>query len=93
MVVVSCSIGGFDIKFADDGAPRVVFGLHHGAEGGGRGSSFHDAAVNERWRRLPAAWLAVARERLDPIATALGYTPPPVSSLWRLAAPWLLRRV
>jgi hypothetical protein len=34
------------------------------AEGGGRGSSFHDAAVNERWRRLPAAWLAVARERL-----------------------------
>jgi len=63
------------------------------AEGGGRGSSFHDAAVNERWRRLPAAWLAVARERLDPIATALGYTPPPVSSLWRLAAPWLLRRV
>ena len=63
------------------------------AEGGGRGSSFHDAAVNERWRRLPAAWLAVARERLAPIATALGYEPPPVSPLWRLAAPWLRRRL
>jgi hypothetical protein len=63
------------------------------AEGGGRGSSFHDADVNERWRRLPAAWLAVARERLEPIATALGYAPPPVGPLWRLAAPWLRRRV
>ena len=63
------------------------------AEGGGRGSSFHDADVNERWRRLPAAWLAVARERLAPIAAALGYEPPPVSPLWRLAAPWLRRRV
>jgi len=63
------------------------------AEGGGRGSSFHDGAVNDRWRRLPAAWLAVARERLAPIATALGYEPPPVSPLWRLAAPWLRRRV
>ena len=63
------------------------------AEGGGRGSSFHDAAVNERWRRLPAAWLAVARDRLAPIATALSYEPPPVSPLWRLAAPWLRRRV
>jgi len=63
------------------------------AEGGGRGSSFHDAAVNERWRRLPAAWLAVARERLDPIASALGYALPPVSPLVRLAAPWLRRGV
>ena len=62
------------------------------AEGGGRGSSFHDADVNERWRRLPATWLAVARHGLGPIATALGYPLPPVSPLLRAAAPVLWRR-
>ena len=62
------------------------------AEGSGRGSSFHDAEVNERWRRLPAAWLAVARHALGPTATALGYPLPAVSPFWRLAAPVLWRR-
>ena len=62
------------------------------AEGSGRGSSFHDDAVNERWRRLPAPWLAVAREMLGPVATALGYALPPVSPLWRITAPLLRRR-
>jgi hypothetical protein len=62
------------------------------AEGGGRGSSFHDGEVNERWRRLPAAWLAVARHALGPTATALGYALPAVSPFWRLAAPVLWRR-
>jgi hypothetical protein len=62
------------------------------AEGSGRGSSFHDAAVNERWRRLPIGWLAVARPGLGPIATALDYPLPPVSPFWRLAAPVLWRR-
>jgi hypothetical protein len=62
------------------------------AEGGGRGSSFHDAAVNERWRRLPGAWLAVARHALGPTATALGYPLPPLSPFWRIAGPVLWRR-
>jgi hypothetical protein len=62
------------------------------AEGGGRGSSFHDGAVNDRWRRLPAAWLAVAHHALGPTARALGYVPPPVPLAWRLAAPVLWRR-
>jgi hypothetical protein len=62
------------------------------AEGGGRGSSFRDAAVNERWRRLPPAWLAVARHGLAPTARTLGYSLPPVSPAWRLAAPALWRR-
>ena len=62
------------------------------AEGSGRGSSFHDADVNERWRRLPLAWLAVARHAIGPTATALGYPLPPVSPFWRLAAPALWRR-
>ena len=62
------------------------------AEGGGRGSSFGDDAVNERWRRLPPPWLAVAREMLGPVATALGYALPPVAPPWRLVAPLLRRR-
>jgi hypothetical protein len=62
------------------------------AEGGGRGSSFHDAAVHERWRRLPATWLAVARHALAPVARDLGYPLPPVSPWLRLAAPVLWRR-
>jgi hypothetical protein len=62
------------------------------AEGSGRGSSFHDAAVNDRWRRLPAPWLAVARDMLGPVATELGYALPPVSPFWRLAGPLLRRR-
>jgi hypothetical protein len=62
------------------------------AEGGGRGSSFRDDAVNERWRRLPASWLAVARDMLGPVATALGYPLPPVAAPWRLLTPVLRRR-
>jgi hypothetical protein len=62
------------------------------AEGGSRGSSFHDTRVNERWRRLPPVWLAVARHGMGSIATALGYPPPPVSPFLRLAAPVLWRR-
>jgi hypothetical protein len=62
------------------------------AEGGGRGTSFRDGEVNERWQRLPAAWLAVARHALGPTATGLGYPLPPVSPFWRLAAPVLWRR-
>lgn len=62
------------------------------AEGGGRGSSFHDADVNERWRKLPAVWLAVARHGMGPTATVLGYPLPSVSPLLRLAAPVLWRR-
>lgn len=62
------------------------------AEGGGRGSSFRDAAVNERWRRLPPVWLAVARRGLAPIARELGYPLPPVSPIPRLVAPLLWRR-
>lgn len=62
------------------------------AEGAGRGSSFHDGAVNERWRRLPAPWLAVAREMLGPVSVALGYAPPPVAPWWRAVAPLLRSR-
>jgi Sulfotransferase family len=62
------------------------------AEGSARGSSFHDADVNTRWRRLPSAWLAVARHALAPTATALGYPVPPLSPFWRLAGPVLWRR-
>ena len=62
------------------------------AEGDGRGSSFHDADVNARWRRLPPAWLAVARHALGPTARDLGYDLPPVSPLYRIAAPALWRR-
>jgi hypothetical protein len=62
------------------------------AEGAGRGSSFRDGAVNDRWQRLPAAWLAVARHALAPTATALGYPLPPVTPAWRLVAPVLWRR-
>jgi hypothetical protein len=62
------------------------------AEGGGRGSSFRDGAVNERWRRLPAGWLAVARYGLGPIARELGYPLPPVSPVRRIVAPVLWRR-
>jgi hypothetical protein len=81
---------------------RLLAALGHGlgpaqqavlaAEGAGRGSSFHDDAVNDRWRRLPAAWLAVARYALEPTATALGYPLPPLSSFWRFAGPALWRR-
>ena len=63
------------------------------AEGGGRGSSFRDAEVNERWRRLPAAWARrrAARARPDrDRASAIAL--PPVSPFWRLAAPVLWRR-
>jgi hypothetical protein len=63
------------------------------AEGGGRGSSFHDAAVNDRWRRLPPSWLALAREVLGPVAVALGYSVPPLGAGWRLAGPLLRWRV
>jgi hypothetical protein len=59
------------------------------AEGRGRGSSFRDAVVNERWRRLRPAWLAVARHGLGPTARDLGYPLPPLSPLWRAAAPLL----
>ena len=59
------------------------------AEGGGRGSSFRDAAVNDRWRRLPSSWLALARDVLGPVATALGYPVPPLAPGWRLASPLL----
>jgi len=62
------------------------------AEGGGRGSSFHDAQVNERWRRLPPLWLAMARHGIGSTATALGYPLPPVSPFLRLVAPVLWRR-
>jgi sulfotransferase family protein len=61
------------------------------AEGRARGSSFHDGDVNERWRRLPAARLAVARHLLSPLATALGYGVPPVSPIWRVVGAALAR--
>ncbi len=79
-------LGGIDHTLGD--VQRAVLT----AEGSGRGSSFHDGAVNERWRRLPAAWLALARHALDPTATALGYPLPPLSPFWRLAGPALWRR-
>ena len=62
------------------------------ADGGARGSSFRDGRVNERWRRLPPAWLAVARHALGPLATSLGYPLPPVTPFLRAAAPVLWRR-
>jgi hypothetical protein len=64
------------------------------AEGRGRGSSFHDLHVNERWRHLPRTGLAVARHALAPIAGELGYPLPPVSPLHRVAAQvfWAARR-
>jgi hypothetical protein len=62
------------------------------AEGSGRGSSFHDARVNERWRRLPQSMLAMARHALGPIASELGYPLPPVSPWHRAAGPVLWRR-
>jgi len=61
------------------------------AQGEGRGTSFRDADVNERWRRLPGSWLAVARRIMGPLGTELGYPLPPVSPFWRATAPWLAR--
>lgn len=71
-----------DLGHAIGPAQRAVIA----AEGGGRGSSFRDDAVNERWRRLPASWLAVARERLGALARELGYPLPPVTAPWRIVA-------
>lgn len=55
----------------------------------GRGTSFHDADYNQRWRRLPAAWLGVANHAMGPLAQEFGYTMPPAPWPVRLVAPLL----
>ena len=52
----------------------------------GRWSSFGDDAVNERWRELPATWVAVVGSMLGPLCADLGYTLPPQGAGRRLAA-------
>ena len=42
----------------------------------GRWSSFKDDAFNERWRRLPATWLALATAMLGPLNAEFGYDNP-----------------
>jgi hypothetical protein len=59
--------------------------------GEGRWSSFKDEAVNERWRRLPAAWLAVIAATLGPLCADLGYELPPSARLYGLAGRPLVR--
>jgi sulfotransferase family protein len=41
---------------------------------GGRGSSFRDEGFNERWRRLPAAWIGVVHACVGGLNAELGYT-------------------
>lgn len=57
----------------------------------GRWSSFKDEAFNERWRRLPAAWLALISTTLGPLNAELGYENPDDSLLRRLGGRLLLR--
>jgi hypothetical protein len=51
----------------------------------GRWSSFQDDAVNDRWRELPASWVAVVASMLGPLCAELGYTLPARSAGRRLA--------
>ena len=57
----------------------------------GRWSSFKDEAFNERWRRLPPAWLALTSAMLGDLNAAFGYANPPQPALQRLRGRLLLR--
>ena len=61
---------------------RAVF-----ASASGRGSSFRDDAVNERWRRLPPLWRSYLRASLGDVMRQLGYDRPRVSGVERWLVP------
>jgi len=57
----------------------------------GRWSSFRDQDVNERWRQLPATWLAVVVATLGGLCTDLGYPLPSRAALYHLAGTVIVR--
>ncbi len=57
----------------------------------GRWSSFRDGDVNERWRRLPATWLAVVVATLGRLCADLRYALPRSAPLYRLAGCVIVR--
>jgi hypothetical protein len=57
------------------------------ASASGRGSSFGDDAVNERWRRLPTLWRAYLRASLGDVTQDLGYDAPRVTGVERWLVP------
>jgi len=56
-----------------------------------RWSSFKDADVNERWRQLPAAWIAVIAALLGPLCRDLGYPLPAGARRYRVPGRLLVR--